>query len=273
MNSTVLVTAATGTVGRHLVPQLLDRGAQVRVHDRSRPIAPQLSGVDAVFLACPNVGEQVAYECAVVDAAAAAGIGRIVKLSARGARLGSRVAFWDWHARIERHLADLDVPAVVLRPGFSMANLLGQLDTVRDHGVLPVPAGDARVAMIDPADVAACATAGLLDAVPPGCYELTGAAAIGFAEVAAALTAVVGREVAFVDLPPEQAVPAMIANGLPAFAAAQISHVFTELRAGAQREVTTEVQRLTGRRPGSLVRFLARVVPAEHRSDVGSLSA
>lgn len=264
MNSTVLVTAAGGTVGRHLVPQLHNRGTKVRMHDRSRPIAPQLSGVDAVFLACPNVPEQVAYECAIVDAAAAAGIGRIVKLSARGARRGSRVAFWDWHAGIEQHLAALGVQAVVLRPGFSMANLLGNLDTVRDHGVLPVPAGDARVAMIDPVDVAACATAALLDDVPSGCYEPTGSAAIGFAEVAAALTAAVGHQVHFVDVPPEQAAPAMIANGVPAFAAEQISHVFAELRAGVQGEITHDVQRLTGRRPGSLVRFLARTV-AEHR--------
>lgn len=271
MNSTVLVTAATGTVGRQLVPQLLGRGATVRVHDRSRPIAPQLLGVDAVFLACPNVPEQVVYECAIVDAAAAARAGRIVKLSARGARLGSPVAFWDWHARIEQHLADRHLPAVVLRPGFLMANLLGQLDTVRDHGVLPVPAGTARVAMIDPADVAAVATAALLDQIPPGCYELTGPAAIGFAEVAVALTAAVGRQVDFVDVPPEQAAPAMIANGLPAFAAEQISHVFAELRAGVQSEVTTAVQRLTGRRPGGLEGFLAQLAAAENRSDVADL--
>lgn len=271
MNSTVLVTAATGTVGRQLVPQLLDRGATVRVHDRSRPIAPQLNGVDAVFLACPNVGEQVAYECAILDAAAAARIGLIVKLSARGARLGSQVAFWDWHARIEQHLADLDLPAVVLRPGFSMANLLGQLGTVRDHGVLPLPAGDARVAMIDPADVAACATAALLDPVPPGRYELTGPAAIGFADVAAGLAAVMGRPVEFVDVPPEQAVSAMVANGLPAFAAEQICNVFAELRAGAQREVTTDVLRLTGHRSGRLDRFLAQLLAGEGQPDVAGV--
>ena len=259
MPSTVLVTATTGHVGRQLVPKLHDRGATVRAHDRSRPIASQLSSVDAVFLACPNVPEQVAYECAIAEAAAAAGVGRIVKLSARGAKRDAQVAFWDWHAQIEDHLGALGVPVVALRPGFSMANLLGQLDTVRDHGVLPVPAGDARVAMIDPLDVAACATTALLDDVPPGSYELTGPAAIGFAEVAAAFTAAVGRQVHFVDVPPEQAAPAMIADGLPVFAAEQICNVFAELRAGAQAEVTTAVQQLTGDRPGGLVRFLARI--------------
>ena len=258
MNSTVLVTAATGTVGRQLVPRLLDRGATVHIHDRSRPIAPQLGGVDAVFLACPNVAEQVAYECAILDAAGAARVGRIVKLSARGARLGSPVAFWDWHAQIEQRLDGLEIPAVILRPGFSMANLLGQLATVRDHGVLPVPAGDARVAMIDPVDIAGCAAAALLGEVPSGCYELTGPVAIGFTEVAATLAAAVGRQVDFVDVPSEQAASAMIADGLPVFAAEQICNVFAELRAGAQSEVTTAVQLLTGREARSLPHFLAR---------------
>ena len=80
------------------------------------------------------------FECAVIDAAARAGVGRLVKLSARGAAAGSAVTFWDWHARIEQHLADSGVPAVVLRPGFSMANLLGSADPVRHTGVLPLPA-------------------------------------------------------------------------------------------------------------------------------------
>jgi uncharacterized protein YbjT (DUF2867 family) len=186
-----------------------------------------------------------------------------VKLSARGAALDSPVAFWDWHARIERHLADSGIPATVLRPSFSMANLLPSLGLARSAGVLPLPAGDARVAMIDPADVAAVAARVLLDQVT-GSYELTGPVAVGFLEVAAALSAEIGREVSYVDVPPEQAVPAMVADGVPPFAAEQIGNVFTALRAGAQAAVTDDVRRLTGRGPADLLGFLAslRSVPA-----------
>ena len=56
-----------------------------------------VDGVDAVFLACGNVPDQVEYECTVIDAAAAAGVRRIVKLSARGAAVGAPVAYWHWH--------------------------------------------------------------------------------------------------------------------------------------------------------------------------------
>jgi len=254
--ATVLVTASTGTIGRLLVPALQQRGIAVRRFDRSRPIAPQLDGVDALFLACPNVPDQVAYECALIDAAAAAGTDRLVKLSARGVALGSPVAYWDWHARIEQHLADSGVPAIALRPGFSMANLLG---AVAEHGVLAVPAGDARVAMVDPADVAEAAAAALTQDAPSGSYELTGSAAIGFTEVAAACTALAGREVRYVDVPPEQAVPAMVGAGLPPFVAQQIAAVFAALRGGAQAEVTDDLQRLIGRSGGGVRRYLQRV--------------
>jgi uncharacterized protein YbjT (DUF2867 family) len=255
--STVLVTAATGTVGRHLVPLLEQRGATVRTYDRGVAPGPQLVGVDAVFLACPNVETQVAYENSVIDVAARAGVGRLVKLSARGAALDSPVAFWDWHARIEQHLAASGMPAIVLRPGFSMANLLAQLEPVRSAGVLPVPAADARVAMIDPADVAAAAAVALTDrGVPAGAYELTGPAAIDFARVARSWAAAAERAVTYVDVPPDQAVPAMVAAGLPAFVAEQIATVFAALRAGAQSEASDDVRRLTGRPPRSIDDFL-----------------
>jgi uncharacterized protein YbjT (DUF2867 family) len=256
--TTILVTAAHGTVGRRLVPLLRERGATVRTYDRTTEPDQQLVGVDAVFLACPNVPEQVAYECAVIDAAARTGVERLVKLSARGAAIDSPVAFWDWHARIEQHLAGTGIPAVVLRPSFSMANLLAHLDVVRGAGLLPVPAAEARVAMVDPADVAAAAATALTaDDAPVGIYELTGPAAIGFAEVAAVLTAVVARLVSYLDVPPDQAVPAMLRSGVPPFAAEQIAAVFAALRAGAQSEVTDDLSRLTGRAAGGLRGFLA----------------
>ena len=81
------------------------------------------------------------YECAVIDAAAEAGVRRIVKLSARGAAVGAPVAYWHWHGLIERHLQTCGVPALLLRPGFLMTNLLGAAEHVRQQGMLFAPAG------------------------------------------------------------------------------------------------------------------------------------
>jgi uncharacterized protein YbjT (DUF2867 family) len=71
------------------------------------------------------VPSQVEHEKTLIDAAAGAGVRRVVKLSALGAEVGSPVAFWDWHGRTEDHLRASGVPAVVLRPAYFMTNLLG----------------------------------------------------------------------------------------------------------------------------------------------------
>jgi uncharacterized protein YbjT (DUF2867 family) len=268
--STILVAGATGTIGSILVPALSGRGSTVRalIHDPDHAkqfsghdvelafadfadplsIRSALPGVDAVFLACGNVPDQVAYECAVIDEAARSGVQRIVKLSARGAEIGSPVAYWDWHGRIERHLLASGVAAVLLQPGFLMTNLLAAAEQVRQQGMLFAPAAGARIAMIDPADVAAvAATALTADGHEGKTYVLTGPAAISYEHVAQDLSAATGRSVGFVDIPAEAATSALIDAGLPPFVAHQVITVFGELRAGVQAETTEVVQQITGR--------------------------
>ena len=283
--TTILVTGATGSIGSRLIPLLQARGVGVRALVR-RPgqlasdevevavgdfadqasLRPALNGVDAVFLACGNVPEQVAYESALIDEAARAGL-RVVKLSARGAAIGAPVAFWHWHGLIEQHLRASGVPAVVLQPGFLMSNLLGSAEPVRQQGLLLAPAAEARIAMIDPADVAAVAAVALTTPGHDGqSYVLTGPAAIGFSQVAAELSAVTGRAIRFVDIPPEAAAAAMVDGGVPSFAADQVVAVFDTLRRGGQASTTDVVPSLTGR-PARLWSDFAR----DHSGAFGGL--
>jgi uncharacterized protein YbjT (DUF2867 family) len=275
--STILLTGATGTIGSALVP-LLARGVAVRALARNPERAQHLTaagvdvrrwdsgdptslsaamaGVDAVFLACGNVPEQVGTECAVIDAAAAAGVSRIVKLSARGADPTARVAFWRWHATIEEHLHASGVPAVVLRPGFLMTNLLAAADQVRHQRMIFAPAGQARIAMIHPADVAAVAARVLTRSGHDGrAYVLTGPGAIGYSDVAAALSRSIGTPVDYVNVPAPAALSAMTDAGVPAFAAEQIVTVFEALRSGAQTDITDTVPMLTGRAARPITAF------------------
>lgn len=294
--TTILVTGATGTVGSTLVPRLSAQGVTVRALVRYLdPAIPMwgsnvqialgdfadpaslrdaLDGVDAVFLACGNVPDQVAYECAVIDAAQKAGVRRIVKLSARGAAIGSRVTYWDWHGRIERHLAASGIPSVVLRPGFLMTNLLGAAEQVRHQRMLFAPAASARIAMIDPTDVAAVAAVALTaDGHQGNTYVLTGPEAISYQQVAGDLATATGAPVGFVDIPPEAATAALIDAGLPPFAVQQVVAVFGELRAGAQAETTGAVQAIIGRPARSFAEFAADHAAAFRATTASSLSA
>jgi uncharacterized protein YbjT (DUF2867 family) len=277
----VLVTGATGNVGSRVVGELRDLGVPVRAFVRDADMAATmlgdgieiaagdfsdaasvrraLEGVEGVFLACANDPRQVEHETGVIDAAAGAGVRRIVKLSALGAEVGSPVAFWDWHGRIEEHLRAMGIPAVVLRPTFLMTNLLGSAEGIRHEDVLFAPAEGARVAMIDPSDVAEAAAIALsTDGHEGQTHVLTGPEAITFERVAEKLSAATGRSIRFVAVPDDAARQALVEAGIPGFVAGQIVAVFGILRQGAQERTTDAVRALTGREPRTFLQF-ARV--------------
>jgi len=274
----VLVTGATGNVGSQVIQELLERGVPVRalVRDPGKASAmlgegvelavgdfgdPEslrsaLEGVDGVFLACANQARQVEYETSVIDAATEMGVGRMVKLSAFGAEIGSQIAFWDWHARIEDHLRASGVPSVILRPSFSMANLLASAEAVQYTGKLFAPAEDAGISMIHPRDVGAAAAVALVEDGHDGeAYTLTGPEAITFEGIAGDLSEAVGREIEYLNVPDEAAQQSMIEQGLPEFVAAEIVAVFGVLRQGAQDRPTGTVQALTGHEPSTFADF------------------
>lgn len=274
----ILVTGATGHAGAEVVRALRERGERVRAFVRdphqageklgdgvelaagdfadARSVHAALEGVDEVVLSCADDPRRVAWETGAIDAAAAAGVRRIVKLSAVGAAPGSPVAFWDWHDQVERHLTASAVPGVILRSSFYMTNVLAAAGQVAGEGRLYAPAADARIAMIDPRDVGAAAAAVLSGADHDGrTYVLTGPAAITYAQVAAALCAATHRAVEFVDVPDEDATRGLVQAGLPGLVAEHVVKAFAMARQGAAEQVTATVESLTGRPPRDFASF------------------
>ena len=274
----ILVLGATGVAGAQVVRALLDRGEAVRAFVRDPDKAQRLfgdevelaqgdfadpasvraalRGAESVFLSGADDPRRVGWEISAIDAAAAAGARRLVKLSSISAAPGSPVAFWDWHGRIEQHLRRSGVPAVVLRASFYMTNVFAAADQVAREGRLYAPAGAARIGMIDPRDVGSAAAAVLSGAGHDGMtYVLTGPAAITYARVAEELTAATDRAVEFVDIPDDAARDAMIVAGMPERLAGEIVRIFAQARRGAAEQVTIAVESLTGSPPRDFARF------------------
>jgi uncharacterized protein YbjT (DUF2867 family) len=283
--NTVLVTGATGNVGSHLIGELRGRGASVRafvrdvgkarallgpgpdlaVGDYGDPssIAAALDGVDRVFLLTPTHPEMVQWEHNILDAAAAAGVQRVAKMSTVGADPQSDGRFARWQGQCEELLRASGLPAVTLRSSNHMTNLLFATETIRAAGKIFAPLEDAKIAMIDRRDLAAVAAVVLTEDGHEGrTYVLTGPDAVTYQDVARALSRVLGRTVEFVDVPDEAAIDAMLEAGAPEWLAHGIVEVDQQLKRGLAAQTTEVVRVLLGREPYDIAQFTRDVAAA-----------
>lgn len=279
----ILVTGATGSIGRHLVRDLRRRELPFRalVRDPARgraldcdsvvgdfddpgSIAAALSGVDQVFLCSPGAGPipgpqpMIAQQNTVIDAAVRAGVRRVVKVSVRGARLGGLLAEGA-HAEIEAHLEASGLDWSILRPSGFMQNFLTGAGSFSADGHLLGAYRQARVSYIDCADIAACAA--VLLATERGSgerYVLTGPESLTHAEIAVRLSAAIGRSVSYIDLPPTDFADKLVAQGIPADFAADVAALYAEVAGGSLTETTSAVGDLTGRPATTFAEFLTR---------------
>ncbi|GAA0954310.1 SDR family oxidoreductase [Nonomuraea longicatena] len=201
--SDILVTGATGNVGRSLLSQLAEAGIPARGASRStgfdllRPetVAPALDGVESVFLLWPTFDAEQARP--VVELMAER-VRRIVYLSATTAEN-------TFHGGVERIIEHSGVGFTLLRPGGFATNTLGWADQIR-AGVVQWPYGKAGRSLIHEADIAAVAAHVLITAGHSGRrYALSGPEVITQEEQVRVIGEVIGREVVWEELDPEVA--------------------------------------------------------------------
>lgn len=275
---TILVTGASGNVGTHLVRELAARGERVRalvrdakkarallgddvdaaVGDFADPssIAAALDGVDRVFLLTPSHPEMVTYERAVVDAAVAAGVQRVVKMSTVGADPRSDGRFASWQGQCEELLWASAIPAVVLRSSYHMTNVCFFAESIRSTGKIFAPVDDAKIAMVDRRDLAAVAALALTEEGHDGrTYVISGPEAITYNDVASQLSQVLGKTVEFVDVPGEAAIAAALRAGAPEWMAFGIGEVHRQLKRGIAAQTSDVVRVLLEREPYGFADF------------------
>jgi uncharacterized protein YbjT (DUF2867 family) len=219
--------------------------------DLTRPqtLRAAFDRADRLLLLTPHGPDQDLHEAASVEAAVAAGVRQIVKISGGAPSLGpngpSPTAVGHW--RTERRIEASGLRRTFLRPSFLMQNLLSLPLT---GGLLLAPMGHAPVAMVDARDVAACAVAALTASDGDAAWHLTGPAGVTFADVAPHLGA---RR--YLNLPRKVAAAAMRRRGAPPFEVEHAIGMAGYLASGADGAPTNDVRRLTGRAPRSLQQF------------------
>ena len=208
-----------------------------------------LRDVEVLYLLTPQVPETVAQVTAAVAAARACGVRRIVRQSLCNADSG-RDALSRWHREAESVIVASGLACTFLRPNSFMQNFVTIYGpSIRDEDRFQLPLGAAAMSSVDARDVAAAATAVLIDEADADIYTLTGPQALTGAEMAAALTGVTGRPIAYVDEPER-----LPDEGRRATSAA-LREFGAEMRAGRLAAVTGDLERLTGRPAISFAQF------------------
>ncbi|MFF4396916.1 SDR family oxidoreductase [Streptomyces sp. NPDC001480] len=278
----IVVTGATGNVGRTLVRLLVEAGERVtgvarRITEADVPpgaravaadlgepegLRPALEGAEALFLLVAGEDPQ-----GIVGAAKAAGVRRLVLLSSQGA--GTRPQVYGHAAGFEAAVRESGLEWTVLRSGGLASNAFAWAEPVRLHRTAAAPFGDVGLPFVDPDDVAAVGAA-VLRAEGPGraagsghagaTYTLTGPAPTTPRERAAALAAALGEPVRFVEQTREEAeaqmaafMPLPVVTGTLALLGAPMPE---------EQQVSPDVERVLGRAPGTFAQWATRNVEA-----------
>jgi NAD(P)H dehydrogenase (quinone) len=282
----IVVTGATGHLGRLAVEALVERGVPaadvvatgrrtetladlaergvvVRTadYDNEASLEEALAGADRLLLVSGSeVGQRVRQHGNAIAAARAAGVGFIAYTSIAHADT-STLLLAEEHRATEQLLAEAGVPHALLRNSWYTENYTAQLPVYLEHGIAGA-AGDGAVSAATRADYAAAAAAVVAtDGHAGAVYEL-GGAPFTMAELAQVVSAATGRTVTYTDLPVEQYQRVLVAAGLPEPAAAVFADGDRGVAAGELLVEGDDLARLLGRAPTSLPEAVAAAVAA-----------
>ncbi|EGX61652.1 hypothetical protein SZN_01894 [Streptomyces zinciresistens K42] len=282
----IVVTGATGHLGRHVVEQLLEKvpADQVTAVVRNPGKAAGLAGLgvrittadysvpgafDTVFTAGDKVllisgsevgNDRVGQHKAVIDAAAAAGVALLAYTSAPGSLTA---ALADDHRGTEAVLTESGVPYVLLRNGWYHENYTENLAPVLAHGAVTHAAGAGRVSSASRADYAAAAVAVLTGEGHEGrTYELGGDAAWSFGEYAAELSRQTGRDIAEHPVSARELTGILTGAGVPEAFAVILAGVDASIAEGELVVDSGDLSRLAGRPTTPLADAVAAALKA-----------
>jgi len=220
---TILVTGATGRVGRHVVQQLVKRGADVRVLSRDPAktefparvevvkgdlldldsLRAAFSGIKTLFLLNAVTGDEFTQALITLNIARESGVDRVVYLSVIHADRFVNVPHFAVKFGAERMLEQMGFGATILRPSYFIDNDLTIKDVIVNHGVYPMPIGSKGIAMVDARDIGEVAAIELIrreqapGKLPSETINLVGPDTLTGSGIATIWSEVLGRPIAY----------------------------------------------------------------------------
>jgi len=268
----IVVTGATGNIGKPVVEQLIEKGYAPRVVVRKREtnadwdadgveqhiadlndvesLAEAFAGADRIFSVSPLVENLVELGKITVEAAKRAGVKHIVRSSALGADVDAPIVLGRWHGAVEKIIEDSGIAFTVVQPASFFQNYLRYADTIKTQNAFYAPLGDGKVSLIDARDIAAVAVAALTENEHGGKkYAVTGGESLSNADIARIFSEVLGREIKYVDVPEEAARKGMFDLKMPAWLVDAIMELNQIGKAGYVADVLPTVKDVTGSNP------------------------
>jgi uncharacterized protein YbjT (DUF2867 family) len=278
----IVVTGATGNVGRPLVQALAAAGEQVtavsrgvsgaavaegvrhRQADLAAPesLRPVFDGADALFLHDTGAGAHLLSPRDILDIAKAGGVGRVVLLSSQGVATRPQSSS---HGSLGRSLEDAVRQAgmdwTILRPGGFDSNAYAWVESVRARRTIAAPFGDVGLPTVDPADIAEVAAAALReDGHAAQVYELTGPALSTPRKRAEAIGDALGEPIRFIEQTRDEAHAQML-QFMPEPVVETTLAILGEPTPAEQR-ISPDVEQVLGRPPRTFAEWAVRNIAA-----------
>ena len=267
--TTTLVIGANGQIGSALASLLAAQGQTVR-RATSRAasqsgevevnlatgagLAAALTGADQLFLMTPpGFANHHQLLNPAIDAAKAAGVKKVLLLSAMGANADDNIPL----RQAELHLERSGLAWNVIRPNWFMQNFhTFWLHGIQTQGQIFLPVGNAKGSFIDTRDIAAVAARLLSsDDFVNAAHDLTGAESLDHTQVAAILSKAAGRTIGYTDIPEDAMRQGLLGAGLPADYTEFLLVILGAFKAGYAERITDGVQRMTGKAPIRLEQY------------------
>jgi len=292
----IAITGATGKTGFPLTKMLASQGFQVRamLHNaNNNPFEGQdnietvtadfnneeslnafFNGTEKAFLVVPLMHEMESIFVKLAATAIKNGVNEIVKLSAAGTDLSSKVSFLRQHAQAEEAIAAMPVKWTFVRPTIFLENLLNDIPTIHKRNSIYSPFGNTTLAPISVYDIAQAVTTLLTEHGHAGkVYTLTGPESFTYSQYARALSDILHQDIIYYTVPFEAVFEKLVLEGVPRWLATDLSLLYRQWTETKGKKTTTDLENITKNKGTGLNQFLEQNIEAYHDMGISRQTA